>query len=172
MTKPLSDQPSFERKINDIETPLNSRPDANLALQMLAAVNRNRSRSDQAQGDFDFYDYSQLQIKIKGLPETLNYVIKDEVVIGRSDNLNNFKPDIDLAALGGYRMGVSRQHIRLNRVKNRLLITDLGSRNGTRLNGMTLVTGRPEILGNGDQLQIGKLEVSIYFISPHQKLSD
>jgi two-component system, cell cycle response regulator len=48
--------------------------------------------------------------------------------------------------------GVSRQHARLNMVGGQVLLTDLGSRNGTFVNGEKVVERR---LSDGDKIQIG-----------------
>lgn len=51
---------------------------------------------------------------------------------------------------------VSRRHAMLSREGNRLIITDLGSTNGTYLNGRWIV--QAEVLP-GDKLQLGQLEL-------------
>jgi pSer/pThr/pTyr-binding forkhead associated (FHA) protein len=48
---------------------------------------------------------------------------------------------------------VSRQHCLLRVTRNQVLLRDLGSRNGTLVNGQLL--GEEQALGDGDQIQIG-----------------
>src|SRR5438067_3420385 len=61
---------------------------------------------------------------------------------------------------------VSRQHCLLRVTADEVFIRDLGSRNGTLVNGM-LVEGEQRLFA-GDQLQIGPLvfEVQVEVISP------
>jgi pSer/pThr/pTyr-binding forkhead associated (FHA) protein len=45
--------------------------------------------------------------------------------------------------------------------RNKVLVEDLGSINGTFINGKKLVPYLPETLSDGDLLQLGKLPVEI-----------
>ena len=54
---------------------------------------------------------------------------------------------------------VSRQHAHISRRENHWFIEDLGSRNGTHVNG-TPVDG-PTRLDNGDQIKIGDIEGTV-----------
>jgi pSer/pThr/pTyr-binding forkhead associated (FHA) protein len=49
--------------------------------------------------------------------------------------------------------GVSRQHAAIRPEGERWLVEDLGSTNGTTLNGASL--GRPRVLSNGDEIELG-----------------
>lgn len=53
--------------------------------------------------------------------------------------------------------GVSRVHARVRAVEKRLTVEDLGSRNGTFINGKRI--DRPHALADGDKLQIGRATV-------------
>lgn len=53
--------------------------------------------------------------------------------------------------------GVSRAHARVRAVEKRLTVEDLGSRNGTFVNGKRV--DRPHALADGDKLQIGRSTV-------------
>lgn len=64
------------------------------------------------------------------------------------------------------RHGVSREHCRLRREGQTLLITDLGSLNGTTLNGQRLQAHRDYPLADGDELALGTLHVTIHFSAP------
>jgi predicted component of type VI protein secretion system len=44
-----------------------------------------------------------------------------------------------------------------------LLLTDLGSSNGTWLNGAQLAANEPIRLQSGDEVRLGKLPLRIYF---------
>ena len=64
-------------------------------------------------------------------------------------------------------MGVSRRHaaIRRNEEQN-LDLWDLGSSNGTYLNGQRLSAHRPYRLHDGDELRLGSMIIRVFFQSP------
>jgi hypothetical protein len=68
---------------------------------------------------------------------------KDSVVLGR-------RPDLDIVLSS---MAVSRQHARIWQRDGSFFIEDLGTSNGTKLNGRTL--SQPAPLAEGDSIQIG-----------------
>ena len=86
-----------------------------------------------------------------------------ETTIGRRDPTGDLAPDIDLTAQAGYQLGLSRQHAILRHSNNQLDIVDLGSRNGTYLNGLRLEPHEPAKLHSGDEVQLGKLVLQLYF---------
>ncbi len=53
-----------------------------------------------------------------------------------------------------YNQLVSKQHCRLNRVQNDVYVEDLGSKNGTELNGQRLHPGQSYRIGDNDQLTL------------------
>jgi hypothetical protein len=63
---------------------------------------------------------------------------RNEFTLGRSAEGQPILPDIDLTKFLAYEHGVSRLHASVAIGKNEALITDLGSANGTRLNGQKL----------------------------------
>ena len=65
--------------------------------------------------------------------------------IGRS-----LQCDVTLAA-----EAISRRHLELVPRGGRWLVSDLGSRHGTYLNGLRLAPNESTVLGNGDRVQIG-----------------
>ena len=86
-----------------------------------------------------------------------------EFTLGRvGDNLP-VRPSIDLTPFRAYEAGVSRLHATLLLEKEKVEIVDLGSANGTRLNGSRIAAHDPHPLKNGDILSLGNLEVRILF---------
>jgi pSer/pThr/pTyr-binding forkhead associated (FHA) protein len=55
---------------------------------------------------------------------------------------------------------VSRKHFELARTKEGFFITDLGSSNGTKLNGQRIPPHEPTRIGSGDELQIKNVEMT------------
>ena len=49
------------------------------------------------------------------------------------------------------------------RSEGTLTIVDMGSSNGTHLNGQKLMPHQPRVLRDGDEIRFGKLIAKIYF---------
>lgn len=78
---------------------------------------------------------------------------KSPFVIGRGRMSDGSLPDLDLSTYGA--RFVSRRHAQIERQGNRFLLTDLGSTNGTLLNGGQLAPRTPQDLRSGAQISIG-----------------
>jgi len=89
--------------------------------------------------------------------------VVSEVYLGRLDAAHGIFPDLDLTADGGLEGGVSRRHAKIHQKGNRFFIEDVGSANGTFLNGQRLTPYLPHPLQTGDELQLGRLELSVDF---------
>jgi len=77
--------------------------------------------------------------------------------VGRSDPANGWLPKIDLAGFGGVDGGVSRRHARIIMEAGQLFIEDVGSSNGTILNGVHLTIGQRFPIQSGDKLLFGRV---------------
>ena len=78
-----------------------------------------------------------------------------QLTIGRADPDEGIFPDIDLTAFGGEKGGVSRQHARLLKIGDHLLIEDLNSTNLTFLNRLRLHPGEQHLVMDGDKIRLG-----------------
>lgn len=87
---------------------------------------------------------------------------KNEYLIGREGGENEI-PEVNLGPHGGRDKGVSRRHAVLRVDRRQLLLMDLGSSNGTWLNGAQLSANEPVRLENGDEIRLGKLTLKIKF---------
>jgi pSer/pThr/pTyr-binding forkhead associated (FHA) protein len=83
------------------------------------------------------------------------------VRLGRSDPSQNVFPEVDLTDDGAMERGVSREHTAIFGRGNSIMVEDLGSTNGTLLNGERLDPYMPEVLQHGDQLQLGQLLIEV-----------
>lgn len=116
------------------------------------------------QGSATFEQGMALRLEIEGSPDPLRFVPKPETIFGRRDPATGDKPDIDLTPFAGYRMGVSRRHAAIRPGdENGLDLWDLGSSNGTFLNGQRLSAHRPYRLRDGDEIRLGQMVIRIYF---------
>ncbi len=85
--------------------------------------------------------------------------------LGRMDPLQDIYPEVDLTEDLALDHGVSREHASIFRRNEIVVVEDLGSTNGTLLNGDRLAPFLPQILKDGDQLQLGKLLIEVCFKS-------
>jgi len=91
---------------------------------------------------------------------------KREFTLGRISDAQPIMPDIDLTPYQAYASGVSRLHAVLKREGMQVRVMDLGSSNGTYLNGKRLKPNADQILQHGDMLSLGKLKIQILFKNP------
>jgi len=83
--------------------------------------------------------------------------VSERAILGRPDEVDGFTPDIDVTPFNGRDKGVSRRHAEFILSDGQLYVRDLGSTNGTRLNGRLLQPQRTYRLSEGDLLQLGNL---------------
>ncbi len=84
-------------------------------------------------------------------------------LIGRHDPKNGIFVEIDLTDLAQEPKIISRRHAQIEQDGGRFYITDLGSANGTRLNGQRLPPHQKTPLWPGDQIELGKNGVFLTF---------
>src|SRR5215475_10567392 len=90
--------------------------------------------------------------------------VAEVITIGRvSDIPDDSHPDVDLGPYGAGDKGVSRKHIKIKRKNILVYVADLGSTNGTLLNGRRLIPNAERLLRNGDELTLGRLKVKVKF---------
>lgn len=104
-----------------------------------------------------------LRLRIEVFNQEFEVLLKRPVEIGRSDPRSAIRPDIDLASTPISNITISRRHARIAPEKDYVVIEDLGSVNGTYLNGQRLAPFLPELLVAGDTLQLGKLLIRVEF---------
>ncbi len=115
---------------------------------------------------------AQVFLTIIETGEVINLISPGEFTIGRGnqeqrdtgqDQSEAHKPvEIDLSAYNAYETGVSRHHAQLIIQDTQATLTDLGSTNGTRLNGNLLRPFVPQYLKNEDIITLGKLKILIH----------
>jgi hypothetical protein len=87
-----------------------------------------------------------------------------ETILGRvSPSSASQQPDIDLSYFKAYECGVSSRHVTLKRADQYLMLTDLGSTNGTYRNGERLLPYQSAIIHSGDEVRLGSLVMTFYF---------
>jgi hypothetical protein len=109
-----------------------------------------------------FVEQKPLTLVILG--QAIALPTQGELTLGRASPLpDDMQPDIDLTACGAVELGVSRRHVHIRREGALIYATDLGSANGTSLNGHRLLPNQKRILRNGDDLQLGHMVTRVQF---------
>lgn len=94
-------------------------------------------------------------------------------VLGRSDLMSAFRPDLDFGPYGAMRHGVSRRHALVRPGDSQLYLIDQNSTNGTWVNGQRLSPGRDFPLSDGDTVELGALRMTLRIVhSPIEAGSD
>ncbi len=88
---------------------------------------------------------------------------RNEFTMGRVSEGQPIMPDIDLSPYQAYAAGVSRLHAVIKRDGTRVIFIDLGSANGTYINGKRLVPNVEQVLSHGDVVALGKLKLQVLF---------
>jgi CheY-like chemotaxis protein len=105
-----------------------------------------------------------IELRVVGTASTLQVQVHENMIIGRADPQKSIIPAVDLSPHNGQGQGVSRQHASILVKDNRIFIKDLGSVNGTRLNGSLLAPQSEYRLRHGDELAIGQIKLQVRFI--------
>ncbi len=114
-------------------------------------------------GTAKFGHGSTVLIHVRDAVEPIVLQPARRIVLGRKDQSSPSQPDIDLTQYGAMEKGVSRIHAAVDRSEDTLTIVDMGSSNGTHLNGQRLGPDQPRVLRDGDEIRLGKLVAHIYF---------
>lgn len=93
--------------------------------------------------------------------QVLPLSVKNEFTLGRISEGQPIMPDIDLSPYQAYAAGVSRLHAVVKRAGDRIIFVDLGSANGTYINGKRLNPNEEQFLNHGDILALGKLKLQL-----------
>ena len=86
---------------------------------------------------------------------------RNEFTLGRISEGQPIMPDIDLSPYHAYASGVSRLHAVVRRGSGGITVMDLGSSNGTYLNGKRLTPNAEHLLHHGDVVALGKLKIQV-----------
>jgi hypothetical protein len=136
-----------------------------MATTKLATQEEDTMRGRLTWGTARFDTRSSIMVRVRDFDEPVRLLPKDEILLGRSDAHSDFAPDFDLAPYGAAEHGVSRRHAVIRRGEETLMLVDLGSTNGTHLNGQRLTPDQPRVLRDGDEIRMGRLVFHIFFKS-------
>lgn len=114
-------------------------------------------------GNALFQENSCLVIQFPEADINLSLTPGRETLLGRFENNGSDPSQVDLTTYGGQKKGVSRLHAAIYRTKHTLSLADLGSSNGTYLNGERLQPQQTRVLRDGDEVRFGELSAKIHF---------
>ena len=83
--------------------------------------------------------------------------------LGRAAETHEKSPDVDLTDYNALEDGVSRLHAALCLEGDMVQVTDLGSTNGTFLNGQRISSSQSRIVRDKDKLRLGNLKMTLLF---------
>jgi hypothetical protein len=88
-------------------------------------------------------------------------IARNPMLLGRASEAEDYQPDFDMTFYdeGDY---VSRRHARITKGRGGYFISDLGSSNGTTVNGQSLVPYRAHPLRNGDRIKVGLVAIQFW----------
>lgn len=127
-----------------------------------------RGESDDASvTDVDLHDARpvtvRLRIESSDRVRELEVALTRPIRLGRIDPMEDIFPEVDLTDDLALKRGVSREHACIFQRGEAIEVEDLGSTNGTLLNGIRMSPYIPQVLKDGDQLQLGKLLIEVSF---------
>jgi pSer/pThr/pTyr-binding forkhead associated (FHA) protein len=95
--------------------------------------------------------------------EVINIPEQEEFTIGRFVEGQVITPDVDLNPYEGFDKGVSRLHatIRIDTERDKIHVIDLGSANGSSVNGYEIPANSEVPLNHGDVLSLGKFSMKV-----------
>jgi pSer/pThr/pTyr-binding forkhead associated (FHA) protein len=102
-----------------------------------------------------------VRLKIGDSERVVEATLNKAIHLGRLDPASDVFPEVDLTNDNGLERGVSRRHARILKREGTVVVEDLGSINGTFINGKRLAPYLPEVLRHNDQLQLGKLLIEV-----------
>ncbi|MBL7199713.1 MAG: FHA domain-containing protein [Anaerolineae bacterium] len=98
-----------------------------------------------------------LRVSVVDSGRQVEFPLSKEISMGRLDATTASFPDIDLTTDGALENGVSRRHAKIVLKGADLFLEDLGSVNGTFLNGKRLTPYLPHALNSEDEIRLGKI---------------
>jgi pSer/pThr/pTyr-binding forkhead associated (FHA) protein len=116
----------------------------------------------QTQGPALLTRQDSIAVRVMGSTVAIPLRGQQDYILGRAEPTQAILPDIDLNRYGAHEKGVSRLHAHLRYEGNSLMVVDLGSANGTFLNGTRLTPERPMPLSENDTISLGSLKVQVF----------
>jgi hypothetical protein len=105
--------------------------------------------------------YSWISLHFMGSGKILPLASRNEFILGRISEESLILPDVDLTPYRAGVAGVSRLHAVVKREANKTLVMDLGSSNGTYINGRRIHPDVDVALNHQDIIALGTLQIQV-----------
>ena len=105
--------------------------------------------------------YSWISLHFIGSGTILPLASRNEFILGRLTQDSPILPDVDLTPYRASASGVSRLHAVVKRDKDKAVVMDLSSSNGTYLNGSRIQPDVDVTLTHRDILALGALQIQV-----------
>ena len=105
----------------------------------------------------------QVMFCIQGAKTLIDFYKTPVINLGRFDRYygTSIAYTLDLTPYNAMELGVSRRHCRISLIHNQLVVSDLGSSNGTYVSGRRLMPNQPYTLKKDDELVVARLPIRI-----------
>jgi hypothetical protein len=104
---------------------------------------------------------SWIPLHFMGSGKILPLDSRNEFILGRLTEDSPILPDVDLTPYRASAAGVSRLHAMVKREGNQAMVMDLGSSNGTYLNGQWIQPDVDVALRHQDIIALGALQIQV-----------
>jgi hypothetical protein len=110
-------------------------------------------------------DNPTIELRVDGTACEVSFASERLMILGREDAESDsvLEPDVDLGPYEALDEGVSRVHAALMVNDGSLMVKDMGSTNGTFLNGYPVSGLQWRMVRNQDELQLGTLKMIVQF---------
>lgn len=105
--------------------------------------------------------YSWISLHFMGSGKILPLASRNEFILGRLSEESLILPDVDLTPFRASASGVSRLHAVVKREANKAMVMDLGSSNGTYINGRRIQPDVDVALSHQDVIALGTLQIQV-----------
>jgi pSer/pThr/pTyr-binding forkhead associated (FHA) protein len=143
----------YQRNNDDLRTRLHRSPETVRVGGGLEDVLSQMNDPESAKNTINLLIYNQV--------EQVALAEEQSAVIGRSDAQTGYTPDIDLMRFNARKHGVSREHACIYLRGQQFYVMDLGSNNGSFMNGKALMPHHAQIIQHGDIIRFGLLEIQV-----------
>jgi len=93
--------------------------------------------------------------------QILPFSEQTEFTLGRLSDNQPIEPDVDLSPYKAFDNGVSRLHAVIRHSEGNVVLVDLGSSNGSYINGIRIMPNIEHPLRHGDIMALGKLKMQV-----------
>ena len=131
----------------------------NISTKQFGEINKEPPSRDVTQAFEGSDAWGSLHLLDTG--QMLPLSARNEFTMGRISEGQPIMPDIDFSPYQAYAAGVSRLHGVIKRDGPRIVFIDLGSANGSYVNGKRLASNVEQVINHGDIVALGKLKMQI-----------